>query len=196
MGADRMSADAFVDAIRTGDARRARRLLASGQCDVHARVNEYSELPGLAAYGAVPQVTLLAYVVQSVVHGARGARGARDALRVMDALLNVNRRHGRYAGASLDATFMMMVEGLWEGRNHNDYTFKIREHAVPVTVEAYIRYLLLTHKGEEAAFLDAALNRILAARARAAADNLLDTLFTGTRGRLKPRAALYAALFD
>tara|TARA_B100001094_G_C17918170_1_gene664576 strand:- start:280 stop:783 length:504 start_codon:yes stop_codon:yes gene_type:complete len=159
----------LIDAIKGGDASVVCQLLKSGE-DVDARVNEYSELPGLAAYGAVPQVTLIAYVIQAVVHGGADRQAA---LRMADVLLNVNRRHGRYAGASLDATFMMMVEGLWEDRNHNEYTYKIREHAVPVTVEAYIRSLLPTYEGQEADFLGAILNLILVAKAREAANHLL-----------------------
>ena len=161
----------LIDAIKRGDTTQARRLLESGGADVDALVNEYSELPGLAAFGVMPKVTLLAYVIQSVAYGGADRQAA---LRMVEVLLNVNRRHGRYAGASLDATFDIYEddEDSWIDRDHNDYTFKISERTFPVTVEEYVRSLM--PKCPEPG-LDPILHMILLAKARKAADDLLIT---------------------
>ena len=160
----------LVRAVQSGDAADARRLLAEGE-DPDARLNEYTDLPGIAAFGAMHEVTLLAYVIQAVVHG----RKPRDAaLRVMDVLLNINGQHGEYAGADLAATFDVYDDDdeSWVDRDHNDYTFKISEHRSSFTVEEYIRYLIKRCEERDKAFLDSALHLILVARAREAA-NLL-----------------------
>ncbi len=162
--------DKLARAVQSGDAADARRLLAEG-ADPDARVNEYTDLPGIATFGAMPEVTLLAYIIQAVVHG----RKPRDAaLRVTDALLNINGQHGEYAGADLAATFDVYDDDEWIHRDHNDYTFKISEHRSSFTIEEYIRYLIPRCQEQDRAFLDSALHLVLVARAREAANLLRD----------------------
>ena len=184
--------DKLARAVQSGDAADARRLLAEG-ADPDARVNEYTDMPGIAAFGAMPEVTLLAYVIQAVVYG----RKPRDAaLRVTDALLNINGQHGEYAGADLAATFDVYDDDdddSWIHRDHNDYTFKISEHRSPFTIEEYIQYLIPRCEETDKAFLDSVLDLILVARSREAANLLRDAYpaaGSATRTDLSPARVL------
>ncbi len=161
------------DAVKKGEIHKVHWLLAFGRADVGVRVNEYSELPGMAAFGAacLCKIPLLAYVVQSIVYGRAGrhARGRAAALRMVDVLLNINHLYGRYPGARLDDTFDIYddhEDDAWLARDHNDYTFKIHEQLVETTVEKYIKdeKQKLRPGSPEAAFLGHVEEKMLLAK--------------------------------
>lgn len=163
------------DAVKRGEVHKVHWLLAFGCADVGVRVDEYSELPGMAAFGGgvFRKIPLLAYVVQSIVYGRAGgrARARAAALRMVDVLLNINHLYGRYPGARLDDTFEIYddhEDDAWLARDHNDYTFKIHEQLVETTVEKYIKdeKQKLRPASPEAAFLGHVEEKMLLAKAR------------------------------
>ena len=172
------------DAVKKGEIHKVHWLLAFGRADAGMRVNEYSELPGLAAFGAgcFCKIPLLAYVVQSIIHGRAGrhARGRAAALRMVDVLLNPRHVYGRYPGARMDDTFEMYNENeddAWLDQDHNDYTFKISEKRVETTVEKYVQdeRRKLSAGSPEVSFLGSVEERMLLAKACRACDHLQNT---------------------